>query len=129
METLFAALDVATGEVLGECYRKHRNLEFRRFLKRIDEEVPAEFDVHLVVDNYATHKTLAVQRWLSKRPRSHVHYRFLLAACCVRPKATERSSPKHRSLLPRNVPKVSHPETRAPLGSWRLAWSSLSAYL
>jgi transposase len=72
--TLFAALDVATGEVLGECYRKHRNQEFRRFLRRIDEEVPADLDIHLVVDNYATHKTPAVQRWLAKRPRFHVHY-------------------------------------------------------
>ncbi len=72
--TLFAALDVATGEVLGECYRKHRNQEFRRFLRRIDQEVPADLDIHLVVDNYATHKTPAVQRWLAKRPRFHVHY-------------------------------------------------------
>jgi len=72
--TLFAALDVATGEVLGECYSQHRNQEFRRFLKRIDESVPAQLDVHLIIDNYATHKTPAVQRWLAKRPRFHVHY-------------------------------------------------------
>lgn len=72
--TLFAALDVATGEVLGECYPQHRNQEFRRFLRRIDDSVPAELDVHLIVDNYATHKTPAVQRWLAKRPRFHVHY-------------------------------------------------------
>ena len=72
--TLFAALDVATGEVIGECYAKHRNQEFRRFLKRIDESVPADLDIHLIVDNYATHKTPAVQRWLARRPRFHVHY-------------------------------------------------------
>jgi transposase len=72
--TLFAALDVATGHVLGECYPKHRHQEFRRFLKRIDESVPADLDVHLVIDNYATHKTPAIQRWLAKRPRFHVHY-------------------------------------------------------
>lgn len=72
--TLFAALDVATGEVVGECYRKHRNQEFRRFLKHIDAAVPADLDIHLVVGNYATHKTPAVQRWLAKRPRFHVHY-------------------------------------------------------
>ena len=72
--TLFAALDVATGEVMGDCYRRHRSLEFRRFLKQIDESVPADLDVHLILDNYATHKTPAVQRWLSKRPRFHVHY-------------------------------------------------------
>lgn len=72
--TLFAALDVATGEVMGECYRRHRSLEFRRFLRQIDEAVPADLDVHLILDNYATHKTPAVQRWLAKRPRFHVHY-------------------------------------------------------
>ena len=72
--TLFAALDVATGTVLGECYPKHRNQEFRRFLKLIDESVPKDLDIHLVVDNYATHKTPAVQRWLTKRPRFHIHY-------------------------------------------------------
>jgi transposase len=72
--TLFAALDVATGEVLGECYPRHRNQEFRRFLKQIDEAVPDNLDIHLIVDNYATHKTPAVQRWLAKRPRFHVHY-------------------------------------------------------
>jgi transposase/uncharacterized protein YerC len=72
--TLFAALDVATGEVLGECYPRHRSVEFRRFLKLIDESVPADLDVHLILDNYATHKTPAVQRWLARRPRFHVHY-------------------------------------------------------
>lgn len=72
--TLFAALDVATGRVLGECYRRHRSREFVRFLKRIDDEVPADLDVHLIIDNYATHKTPSVQRWLAKRPRFHVHY-------------------------------------------------------
>jgi transposase/transposase-like protein len=72
--TLFAALDVATGHVLGKCYQRHRSLEFRRFLKQIDESVPADLDVHLILDNYATHKTPAVQRWLAKRPRFHVHF-------------------------------------------------------
>ena len=72
--TLFAALDVATGEVVGECYRRHRSVEFRRFLKRIDDAVPADLDIHLILDNYATHKTPAVQKWLAKRPRFHVHY-------------------------------------------------------
>ena len=72
--TLFAALDVATGKVVGKCYPRHRSLEFRRFLREIDESVPSELDVHLILDNYATHKTPAVQRWLAKRPRFHVHY-------------------------------------------------------
>lgn len=72
--TLFAALDVASGVVVGECYRRHRSIEFRRFLKRIDEAVPADLDIHLILDNYATHKTPAVQKWLARRPRFHVHY-------------------------------------------------------
>ncbi len=55
--TLFAALDVATGKVVGKCYPRHRSLEFRRFLREIDESVPSELDVHLILDNYATHKT------------------------------------------------------------------------
>ncbi len=72
--TLFAALDVATGEVIGECYSRHRSREFLRFLKTIDEEVPDGLDVHLILDNYSTHKTLSVQRWLARHPRFHVHY-------------------------------------------------------
>lgn len=72
--TLFAALDVATGEVIGKCFQRHRSREFLRFLKTIDEAVPDELDIHLVLDNYATHKTPSVQKWLAKRPRFHVHY-------------------------------------------------------
>jgi len=72
--TLFAALDVATGEILGECYPRHRHQEFLRFLKTIDEDVPDDLDIHLILDNYATHKTPTVQRWLAKRSRFHVHY-------------------------------------------------------
>ena len=72
--TLFAALDVATGKVLGECTDRHRAVEFRRFLDRIEASVAPALDVHLVLDNYATHKTPAIQRWLAKRPRFHVHF-------------------------------------------------------
>lgn len=72
--SLFAALDVKTGEIIGECHRRHRSVEFRAFLDRIDAEVPAELDVHLIVDNYATHKTELIKRWLAKRPRFHVHF-------------------------------------------------------
>ena len=66
-------VNVATGEVIGECYKRHRSREFLRFLQTIDEEVPSELDVHLILDNYATHKTPSVQKWLSKHPRFHVH--------------------------------------------------------
>ncbi len=72
--SLFAALDVATGEVIGECHRRHRAVEFKKFLNTIDEQVPKDLDVHLVMDNYATHKTAAIRRWLAKRPRFHVHF-------------------------------------------------------
>jgi transposase len=72
--SLFAALDIATGRVIGKTYRRHRAKEFRRFLDEIDGAVPADLDVHLVMDNYATHKTEAVQRWLMRRPRFHVHF-------------------------------------------------------
>lgn len=72
--SLFAALDIASGKVLGKCYRRHRSVEFLDFLKKIDAAVPADLDVHLVLDNYGTHKTALVHRWLLKRPRYHPHF-------------------------------------------------------
>lgn len=72
--SLFAALDIATGSVLGKCYRHHRSVEFLDFLKRIDAAVPVDLDVHLVLDNYGTHKTALIRRWLLKRQRYHLHF-------------------------------------------------------
>ena len=72
--TLFAALDAQTGQVIGELHRRHRSAEFRKFLDTIEAHVPAELDVHLILDNYGTHKTSPIQRWLLKRPRFHVHF-------------------------------------------------------
>lgn len=72
--TLFAALDVANGEVLAQCKRRHRHQEFLAFLKHIDQNVPADLDVHLICDNYSTHKHPKVRAWLARRPRYHVHY-------------------------------------------------------
>jgi len=72
--TLFAALDVATGSVIGRCFQRHRAREFLKFLKTVEAAVPDEIDVHVVLDNYATHKTPAVKRWLIKRPRFHLHF-------------------------------------------------------
>ncbi len=74
--SLFAALDVATGKVIGKCHRRHRHQEFVKFLADIDAAVPAEdgVTIHLVLDNYATHKTPAVKRWLTKHPRFVVHF-------------------------------------------------------
>ncbi|HKV16666.1 MAG TPA: IS630 family transposase [Reyranella sp.] len=71
--SLFAALDIATGAVIGQCYNRHRAQEFRKFLDEIEAAVPADLDVHLVMDNYATHKTARIRNWLLKRPRWHVH--------------------------------------------------------
>ena len=72
--TLFAALDVKSGLVIGECLPKHRAKEFIRFLKRIDRIVDKHFDLHLIVDNYGTHKTAAVKAWLARHPRFHMHF-------------------------------------------------------
>jgi transposase len=72
--SLFAALDIATGQVLGKCYRRHRSMEFLDFLKKIDVAVPAELEIHLVLDNYGTHKTALVKHWLQSRPRYHLHF-------------------------------------------------------
>lgn len=72
--TLFAALDVATGKVIGECHKRHRAVEFRSFLNTIDKSVPGDLDVHVIVDNYATHSTPAIKRWLARHPRFHFHF-------------------------------------------------------
>jgi transposase len=71
--SLFAALDIASGRVIGKCYPHHRSAEFRRFLDRIEAAVPDDLDVHIVMDNYATHKTKLIRDWFAKRPRWHVH--------------------------------------------------------
>ena len=72
--TLFAALDIATGKVIAECRKRHRHQEFLAFLRLLDKETPAELDIHLVMDNYATHKHPKVKAWLAKRPRYHCHF-------------------------------------------------------
>jgi transposase len=71
--SLFAALDIASGKVIGSLHARHRAIEFKKFLKQIDEQVPAELDVHLILDNYATHKTPQIKRWLLAHPRFHRH--------------------------------------------------------
>lgn len=72
--SLFAALNVKTGQVVGEIHRRHRSIEFRKFLDRIEASVPADLDVHVVMDNYGTHKTPMIRAWFAKRPRFHVHF-------------------------------------------------------
>lgn len=72
--SLFAALDVKAGKVLAGTHRRHRSIEFRKFLDQIDTHVPSELDVHIIMDNYGTHKTEIIRRWFAKRPRFHVHF-------------------------------------------------------
>jgi transposase len=72
--SLFAAFDVSSGSVIAQHYRRHRHQEFLRFLKLIDAAVPRELDLHLVLDNYATHKTPQVKNWLLRHPRFHLHF-------------------------------------------------------
>ena len=72
--SLFAALDIATGHVIGRCYQRHRAVEFRKFLTAVEQAVPADLDIHLVLDNYATHKAPPVKEWLARHPRYHLHF-------------------------------------------------------
>jgi transposase len=72
--TLFAALDVLTGSVIGECLPRHRHEEFLKFLRTIDREVPKRLQIHLILDNYATHNHPNVKKWLAKHPRFHLHF-------------------------------------------------------
>ncbi len=72
--TLFAALDIETGEVLTQCKARHRHQEFLQFLRHIDNSVPEDLDLHIVVDNYATHKHQKIKAWLAKHPRFHIHF-------------------------------------------------------
>jgi transposase len=111
--TLFAALDAVTGKVLGECHRRHRSQEFLRFLRTIDRNVPAELEIHLILDNYATHKTPAVKRWLGHHPRFHLHFT---------PKYSSWLNPAERwfaLLTERCVKRGSHRSTRELEGAIR----------
>jgi len=72
--SLFAALDVKSGKIIGRCHRRHRALEFRKFLDTIEASVPRRLNVHLILDNYSTHKTPRIQRWLVRHPRFHLHF-------------------------------------------------------
>jgi transposase len=72
--TLFAALDVLTGVVIGQCQARHRHQEFLKFLRRVDKEVPKGLEIHMILDNYATHKHPNVKAWLEKHPRFHLHF-------------------------------------------------------
>ncbi len=72
--TLFAALNTLEGTVIGTCYPRHRNIEFRKFLRQIDQSIPSDLDIHMILDNYGTHKHPQVQSWLAKHHRFHLHF-------------------------------------------------------
>ena len=72
--TLFAALDILTGKVIGSCSARHRHQEFLAFLKKIDQNIDPDLDIHIICDNYATHKQAAVKTWLANHPRFHIHF-------------------------------------------------------
>ena len=72
--TLFAALSMLDGKVIGDCMARHRHQEFIRFLNKIDAETPSHLDLHLIVDNYATHKHPRVKSWMRRHPRFHIHF-------------------------------------------------------
>ena len=90
--SLFAALDVATGEVLGRCFPRHRAVEFRRFLDDIAKAVPEDLDIHLVLDNYGTHKTAMIHDWLAGQPRFHLHFMPTSASWTYKPSKLSSSS-------------------------------------
>ena len=72
--TMFAALNIETGTVISQCRQRHRHREYLDFLRRIDAAVPRDLDVHVIVDNYSTHKHAKIKRWMAARPRFHVHF-------------------------------------------------------
>ena len=72
--SLFAALEFASGKVIRSLHARHRAIEFKKFLQKIDREVPADLDIHMILDNYSTHKTPQIQRWLAAHPRFHLHF-------------------------------------------------------
>ena len=99
--TLFVALDVLDSTLIGQCMKRHRHQEFIRFLNRIDRQTLSYLDIHLIIDNYAAHKTPEVKRWLKKHPRFHIHFT---------PTSASLAQPG-RALLRRDYPKT-HPSRR-----------------
>jgi transposase len=118
--SLFAALDVAAGQVISSVHRRHRHQEFLRFLKTIDGAVPAELELHLVCDNYATHKTPAIKTWLLRHPRFHLHFTPTRASWLnlVERWFAELTNRKLRRSADRSVA-----ELEADLTAWIAAWN------
>jgi transposase len=105
--SLFAALDAKTGTIIGQLHRRHRSIEFRKFLDTIDAQVPTDLDVHLILDNYGTHKTALIRRWLARRPRFRVHFTPTSASWL---NLVERW---FAALTQKQIKRGAHPSTRA----------------
>jgi transposase len=118
--SLFAALDVASGQVISSVHRRHRHQEFLKFLKTIDKAVPAGLELHLVCDNYATHKTPAIKTWLLRHPRFHPHFTPTSASWLnlVERWFAELTNRKLRRSSHRSVA-----ELEADLNAWIAAWN------
>lgn len=119
--SLFAALDVASGEVIAAHHRRHRHQEFLKFLKTIDKNTPADLDLHLVCDNYATHKTPAIKKWLLAHPRFHVHFTPTSASWLnlVERWFAELTTRKLRRSAHRSIA-----ELEADVAAWIEAWNA-----
>jgi transposase len=118
--SLFAALEVATGKVIGQTHGRHRNEEFRRFLNVIDREVPEHLDVHLILDNYSTHKTDEVQRWQLRHPRFYFHFIPTHASWL---NLVERWFAELTNKWLRRSAHRSVAELRAAIEQWLAAWN------
>jgi transposase len=118
--SLFAALDVASGRVISQVYRRHRHQEFLKFLRAIDAAVPAELELHLVCDNYQTHKTPEIRRWLVRHPRFHLHLTPTYSSWLnlVERWFAELTNRKLRRSAHRSVA-----ELEADLAAWIAAWN------
>jgi transposase len=118
--SLFAALDVASGQVISSVHRRHRHQEFLRFLKQIDASVPAGLELHLVCDNDATHKTPAIKTWLLRHPRFHLHFTPTSASWLnlVERWFAELTNRKLRRSSHRSIA-----ELEADLSAWIAAWN------
>jgi hypothetical protein len=118
--SLFAAFDVASGSVIAQPYRRHRHQEFLRFLKLIDAAVPKSLDLHLVLDNYATHKTPAIHQWLLRHPRFRLH---LTPASSNRLSLAERWLAELANRKPRRSAHRSVAELETGIRKWTSEWN------
>jgi transposase len=122
--SLFAALDIASGSVIAQSYRRHRHQEFRRFLATIDDAVPDQLDLHLICDNYATHKTPAIHKWLLRHPRFHLHFTPTSASWLnlVERWFAELTNRKLRRSAHRSVVEL-EADLRKWINEWNADWS------